>query len=84
LIQNVLSNNQHIDTQVDDSGHCIPHDPAGKYRKSLEHGSSIPAGHCPDFFRWIPVNFLCFPKGTRRKSSEKILNISGQNTASTK
>jgi hypothetical protein len=23
------------------------------------------------FFRWIPANFLCFLKGTGRKSSEK-------------
>ncbi len=59
-------------------------DPAGKHRKSLEHGSSIPTGNCPDFFRWIPVNFLCFPAGTGRKSSEKIRKFSGRNTASTK
>ncbi len=26
-------------------------DPAGKCGKSPEHGSSIPAGNCPDFFR---------------------------------
>jgi hypothetical protein len=59
-------------------------DPAGKHRKSLEHGSSIPTGNCPDFFRWIPVNFLRFPAGTGRKSSEKIRKFSGRNTASTK
>ncbi len=47
-----------INTQVDDSGQRIPRDPAGKHRKSLEHGSSIPTGNCPDFFGWIPVNFL--------------------------
>jgi hypothetical protein len=58
--------------------------PAGKYRKSLEHGSSIPAGNCPDFFRWIPGNLLCSSAGTGLKSSEKKRKISGQNTASTK
>jgi actin-related protein len=46
--------------------------------------SSIPIGICPDFFRWIPVNFLCFPAGTGRKSSKKIQKISDRNTASTK
>ena len=58
--------------------------PAGKHRKSLERGSSIPAGNCSDFFRSIPANFLRFPAGTGRKSSEKIRKISGRNTASTK
>jgi hypothetical protein len=24
----------------------------------------------PEIFRWVPVNFLCFPAGTGRKSSE--------------
>jgi hypothetical protein len=38
--------------------------PAGKHRKSLEHGSSIPTGNFSDFFQWIPTNFLCFPEGT--------------------
>jgi hypothetical protein len=57
-------------TQVDDSGYRIPRDPAGKHRKSLEHGSSIPTANCSVFFRWIPVNFLCFSAGTGRKSSE--------------
>jgi hypothetical protein len=28
-------------------------------------------GNLLDFFRWIPVNFLCFPAGTGQKSSEK-------------
>jgi hypothetical protein len=80
-----------MSTQVDDSGHQIPRDPAGKsadpagkHRKSLEHGSSIPTRNCPDFFQSIPVNFLCFPARTGRKSPEKIRKISGQNTASTK
>ncbi len=59
-------------------------DPAGKHRKSLEYGSSIPIGNCQDFSRWIPVNFLCFPAGTDWKSSEKIRKFSGRNTASTK
>ncbi len=59
---------------------------AGSCRKALEiagSGSSIPTGNLLDFFRWIPVNFLCFPAGTGRKSSEKIRKISGGNTAST-
>ncbi len=46
-------------------------DPSGKYRKSLKHGSSIPAGDCPDFFRWIPANFLCFPTGIGWKALKK-------------
>jgi len=29
--------------------------PVEKYRKSLEHGSSIPAGNFLDFFRWFPA-----------------------------
>jgi hypothetical protein len=59
-------------SQVDDSDYRIPHNPAEKmrenHRKSLEHGRSIPTGNCPDFFSWIPVNFLCFPAVTGRKS----------------
>jgi hypothetical protein len=61
-------------------------DPAGSCRKVLEiagTGSSVPTGNLLDFFRWIPVNFLCFPAGTGQKSSEKIRKISGENTAST-
>jgi hypothetical protein len=42
---------------------------------TIERGSSIPAGNCPDFFPWIPVNFLCFPAATGRKSSEKSENF---------
>ncbi len=61
-----------------------PPDPAEKHRKSLEHGSSIPAGIFSDLFRWIPANFLCFLSGTGRKSSQKIRKISGRNTASIK
>jgi len=48
-------------------------DPPGKHRKLLEHGSSISAGNCPDFFRWIPANFLCFPSEIVWKSSKKNL-----------
>src|ERR1700737_3053409 len=75
--------------KIPTTGSCMkdagkPPYPAGKHRKSLEHGSSIPAGNCSDFFRWIPGNFLCFPAGTGRKSSEKIRKIFGRNTASTK
>jgi hypothetical protein len=58
--------------------------PARKYRRSLEHGSSIPSGKFSDLFRWIPANFLCFPAGTGRKALEKIRKISSRNTASTK
>ena len=36
-------------------------DPAGIRRKSSEHGSSIPVGKFLDFFRCIPITFLCFP-----------------------
>jgi hypothetical protein len=58
--------------------------PERKHQKSLEHGNSIPAGNFSDIFRWIPANFLCFPTGTGRKVLEKIRQISGRNTASTK
>ncbi len=54
----------------------------GSCRKTPEFpgtGSSIPTGICPDFFRWIPVHFLCVPTGTGRKSSEKVRKISGPN-----
>jgi hypothetical protein len=67
-------------TQVNDSGHRIPRDPAGKHRKSLEHGSSIPTGNCPVDSCQLPF----FPAGTDWKLSEKIRKISGRNTASTK
>ncbi len=77
-------------TQVEDYGHWILQERsgnvAGSCRKAPEiarSGSSIPTGNLLDFFRWIPVNFLCFPAGTGRKSSEKIRKISGGNTAST-
>jgi hypothetical protein len=62
-----LNTSSHVSTsQVDDSDHQIPRDPAGKmreshrilqgkHRKSLEHGSSIPTRHYPDFFQSIPV-----------------------------
>jgi hypothetical protein len=59
---------------------------AGSCRKAPEiagSGSSISTGNLLDFFRWIRVNFLCFPTGTGRKLSEKIRKISGGNTAST-
>ncbi len=57
----------------------------GSCRKAPEiagSGSSIPTGNFLDFFRWIPVNFMCFPAGTGRKSSEKIRKFFGGNTAS--
>jgi hypothetical protein len=59
-----------LEVEVQLPGQRIRSDPAGKYPKSLEHGSSIPAGYCPDFFRWIPDNFLCFPAGTGRFRAE--------------
>ena len=33
----------------------------GSGRNTPEHGSSIPAGKFLDFFRCIPITFLCFP-----------------------
>jgi hypothetical protein len=53
-----------------------------KTPESPETGSSIPAGNCLYFFRWIPVNFLCVRTGTGWKSSEKVRKIAGQNTTS--
>ncbi len=47
----------------------------GSCRKTPEipgTGSSVPAENCPDFFRWIPIKFLCVSTGTGRKSSEKV------------
>jgi len=71
-------------------GHRILQERRGKVtgscRKALEitgSGSSIPTGTYRIFFRWIPVNSLSFPAGIGRKSSEKIRNFSGGNTAST-
>jgi hypothetical protein len=67
--------------------------PAGKMREShriLQESTgnrwNMEAVFRPEnfrfFFRWIPTNFLCFPEGTSRKSSEKIRKFSGGNTAS--
>jgi hypothetical protein len=80
--------------QDEDSGHHILQDPAGKMRKSHRipwettgNSSEMEAVFRPEvfriFFRWIPVNFRYFPAGTGRKSSEKIRQFSGGNTAST-
>jgi hypothetical protein len=57
--------------------------PTGKMRKShrILQGNT---GNCPHFFRWIPVNFLCFPVEAGRRSSVKIQKIFDWNTASTK
>jgi hypothetical protein len=52
--------------QVEDSDHQIPHDPAGKHRKSLEHGSSIAAGNCSGFF---PVDSYELPVFSGRNRS---------------
>jgi hypothetical protein len=57
-------------------------DPAGKLWKSMERGSSIPAGSF-----WIfSSDFRSFPAGKRKKISEftgKIRRLSDRNTAST-
>jgi hypothetical protein len=60
--------------QVDDSGHRIRRDPSGKHQKSLEHGSSIPAGKFSlfsDDFRPIPVGKHRKLTGIHRKKSEQ-------------
>ncbi len=66
-------------TQVEDYGRRILQERSGNVtgscRKAPEiagSGSSIPTRNLLDFFRWIPVNFLCFLAGTGGKSSEKI------------
>jgi hypothetical protein len=81
------------EAHVEDYGHWIPQDPAGKKREihrilQESKGNSrkwkqYSDRKFSDFFQWIPVNFPCFPAGTGRKSSEKIRKISGGNTAST-
>jgi hypothetical protein len=53
--------------------------PAGKHWK---HGSNIPTGKSPNFFRGLPTSFPFFPAGNARKSLEKIRKYSGWNTAS--
>ncbi len=55
-------------------------DPAGKHRKSLEHGSSI----LTQIVRIFSSRFLCFPARNGQKSPGKIRKISGRNTASSK
>ncbi len=55
--------------------------PAGKHRKSIKHGSSIPTGKSLDFFRWLPASFPFFPAENIRKSPKKIRRIFAQNTA---
>jgi hypothetical protein len=47
--------------------------PAGKHRKSLEHGSSIPAGNLSKFSGFLPTSFafLQEPGGKHWKKSEK-------------
>jgi hypothetical protein len=55
--------------------------PAGKHRKSLEHGSSIPAGK---FLVFLPVDSCQLPVlsgRNRAKNIGKIRKISGRNTA---
>ncbi len=53
-----------------------PPDPAGKHRKSLELGSSIPTGNGPDFSGgYLPTScaFRYEPAGNYRKKSENFL-----------
>ncbi len=57
--------------------------PAGKHRKSLEHGSSIPTGKFSDFFRWFPTGSCWKAHEIDWNPPEKIQKISGWNTAST-
>ena len=45
--------------------------PAGKHRKSMERGSSIPVGNFSDFFPESSDQFLFIPAGNGRKSSGK-------------
>jgi len=69
-----------LTSQVDDFGLRKRADSAGKRRESQRilqentgipgNGSSFPAGNYSDFFRRIPVNFLCVP------------TVNGRNTAS--
>ncbi len=63
-------------TQVDDSGHRVLQErcgkspyPAGKHRKSLEHGSSIPAGK---FSVFLPVDSCQLPVLSGRNWAENI------------
>ncbi len=58
--------------------------PAGKHRKSLARGSSIPAGNSPDFFQWFSAGSCQKAQEVGRNPPEKILKISGRNTASKK
>ena len=67
-----VSNINSFSSQVKEYGTV----PAGIHRKSPEYGSSIPTGKFPDFFRCIPITFLCFPPGTGRKSPEKVRKFS--------
>jgi hypothetical protein len=67
------NNNKNKTTRVEDSGHRIPLDPAGKMREShrILHENTRNCWNVEAVFRSIPANFLCFPAGTGRKSSEK-------------
>jgi len=61
--------NNSIDTQVKNYGPV----PAGKHRKSLERGSSIPTGNFSDFFRPVPAEKHSKLTGIHRKKSNKFL-----------
>jgi hypothetical protein len=81
-------------TQIEDFGHRIPQDPAGKTREIHRilqeytgHRWNMEAvfwaGNCLDFFRWIPANSYTFqqePVGNNRKKTRK---IPVRNTAAT-
>ena len=56
--------------------------PAGKHWKSLESGSSIPAGNLRIFFRCILANFQPESIGNWPESTGKNSEIFGRNTAS--
>jgi hypothetical protein len=42
-----------------------------------KHGSCIPVGKSPEFFRRLPTSFPFFPAENARKSPEKIQKFSG-------
>ncbi len=50
-------------------------DPAGKHRKSLEHGSSIPTGNCPDFSGGFLSTFCAFRQEPARNHRKKFENF---------
>jgi hypothetical protein len=55
---------------------------AEKYRKSLEHGNSIPFWKFSDYFRCHLTNFLFCPTEMDHKESKKSKHFPKRNTAS--